>query len=824
MRAKSPTVESREPSAECLRRAWPSTFDPRPSTIGLALWILLALVLLLSCSIPAAWSQTATVVNNLPRTTTLSPTNIFVVLQSPNQTNGLKGISGSNLVEGLKTFPNWTAAGQGATNNSATNSSKFGLFDQLSGGVFRFFGLEQGSNSVLYFNGSNVVVNSSASGAGGGNFILTQDGFGTNTTLYGARLSTNSYGTNFTAVGWLVVGGNVTNVGTITNTGIMYGETMSSLLYSFIQVASGSNAASGRFLAFGEDNTWDSVILEQGESQTDGFPLVIHNSAIDLARHLNVSNHVTIKSNLIVRGGQTNQGAVGIAGGLYANNLTIADYAQIGQDVIIGNSVAVDGEGQFNGPFAIKTIKFITGTGSPEGAATADVQSLYFQTNQTSAIGLWLKTNGVGNTGWWPLTPGAGGAGEANVNGEVSVTNATRFGLVNSKAGVTNLLRSIEPKYGLKGTNEGGTNISLAIDPAVVASQPDLTSSSNFVFAWATAVSNLVNTKQHGSADLTNWTDTATVEASGQVTIGGRVLPAANNSYDLGTSGAIWNDIFANTLSANQLVESFAEIIAGTYLRASNQVITPLLQVAAVSNDTKTVGSNLHVNGTNATWRYVGHIDATIVYTNLQLNTPVDLEILPTNAGLTAGWAITFNVPAAAWPDGEAPTISTNGGPTIIRLVKVSSTQTNAWLVSTPSFSFQPGWGLSAITNFITRTVTTVATNRPAGIATNATSVTVGFSDAENVQIYNAWFHLTTNLVVSPTNLIVGRTICVRFDTNALTYDVVVTNTAANRVNWNFNVSTNGSTSFTKTNTMRARLYLTAETNGVLSAELGYYR
>lgn len=74
-----------------------------------------------------------------------------------------------------------------------------------------------------------------------------------------------------------------------------------------------------------------------------------------------------------------------------------------------------------------------------------------------------------------------GGSGEANVNGEVSLTNDTMFGLINGKAGITNLLRSIAARNGLVGTNESGTNISLAIDPAIVASQANLTAASNAV-------------------------------------------------------------------------------------------------------------------------------------------------------------------------------------------------------------------------------------------------------------------------------------------------------------------------------------------------------
>lgn len=156
-------------------------------------------------------------------------------------------------------------------------------------------------------------------------------------------------------------------------------------------------------------------------------------------------------------------------------------------------------------------------------------------------------------------------------------------------------------------------------------------------------------------------------------------------------------------------------------------------------------------------------------------------------------------------------------------IVERHGTTTNITILS-GGLEIIPGWGFATPTNFGTRQISLTLTNRAASIATNATSVTVDFGDVANLNIYNAWFHLTTNLVVSPTNLVVGRTMEVYFATNSLTYDVVVTNTAANPVKWNFNFPTNGSTGFTKTNSMAARLFLTPETNGTITAEAGYYR
>lgn len=57
--------------------------------------------------------------------------------------------------------------------------------------------------------------------------------------------------------------------------------------------------------------------------------------------------------------------------------------------------------------------------------------------------------------------PGIAGSGEANVNGEVSVTNATTMGLVYGKASLTNQLRSLRAGLNIVLTNEG-TNITIA--------------------------------------------------------------------------------------------------------------------------------------------------------------------------------------------------------------------------------------------------------------------------------------------------------------------------------------------------------------------------
>lgn len=48
----------------------------------------------------------------------------------------------------------------------------------------------------------------------------------------------------------------------------------------------------------------------------------------------------------------------------------------------------------------ILIIKSQTGTGTPEGAVTAIVGSLFVRTDGTSSTTLYAKTSGTGNTGW----------------------------------------------------------------------------------------------------------------------------------------------------------------------------------------------------------------------------------------------------------------------------------------------------------------------------------------------------------------------------------------------------------------------------------------
>lgn len=174
------------------------------------------------------------------------------------------------------------------------------------------------------------------------------------------------------------------------------------------------------------------------------------------------------------------------------------------------------------------------------------------------------------------------GSGEANVNGEVSVTNATMFGLVNGKAGVTNLLRSIAARNGLVGTNESGTNISLAIDPAVVASQANITAMSNTLVTVDLGKVDELNgvatnlTIYTGSPGLTIWQLPGAATNSWQVmrTNGGFPIAFVSSNDVLNASNAYFRGKFTNVAPVH--LESFLYV---TGAQTNNSGIT-------IENDT----------------------------------------------------------------------------------------------------------------------------------------------------------------------------------------------------------------------------------------------
>lgn len=125
------------------------------------------------------------------------------------------------------------------------------------------------------------------------------------------------------------------------------------------------------------------------------------------------------------------------------------------------------------------------------------------------------------------------------------------------------------------------------------------------------------------------------------------------------------------------------------------------------------------------------------------------------------------------------------------------------------------------ITNYVTSLIGW-GTNRSDTIPTNATTYNIDFSGV--YQHYDVPILMTTNLVLSPTNLVQGRELWVFLSADNGNYDVTVTNAAATPIHWNFNGATNGSTSFTVTNGMKAELAIMVRSNNIVHAVYGHYR
>lgn len=177
-----------------------------------------------------------------------------------------------------------------------------------------------------------------------------------------------------------------------------------------------------------------------------------------------VSNNSGSATNLTLTGGASVSGNLAVSGGDISTDqaLVVSGTADITGSATVGGNLRSDGELQIGN----KRIKLTIGNGSPEGALTANPQSMYLNTNQTAGIGFYLKTNGTGNTGWWLLTPGSGGGG-----GSGDVTAASNFGTDNV------LVRS-------DGTSKGVQSSSATLDDSGNLSVASLTASDGGVASY----------------------------------------------------------------------------------------------------------------------------------------------------------------------------------------------------------------------------------------------------------------------------------------------------------------------------------------------------
>jgi len=138
------------------------------------------------------------------------------------------------------------------------------------------------------------------------------------------------------------------------------------------------------------------------------------------------------------------------------------------------------------------------------------------------------------------------GSGEANVNGEVAVTNAAVMGLVFGKAGITNLLRSLQGGNFVILTNQG-TNIIVAVDVTLTNGLATIA----FVYAIGANDTNYVNSR---AVNLTNAVNSFSVALSNLCyTIGAN---GTNFAYSIGANDT--NYVNSRAVNLTNAVNSFS--------------------------------------------------------------------------------------------------------------------------------------------------------------------------------------------------------------------------------------------------------------------------
>ncbi len=113
-------------------------------------------------------------------------------------------------------------------------------------------------------------------------------------------------------------------------------------------------------------------------------------------------------------------------------------------------------------------------------------------------------------------------------------------------------------------------------------------------------------------------------------------------------------------------------------------------------------------------------------------------------------------------------------------------------------------------------------TNRVWVIGNGSTTYMLDFSQPQD------WYDVAnalagTNLVLCPTNLVPGRELWVFFSATN-NYTVTVSNLAGTAIHWALNCTTNGTTSFTVTNGLKAELALLCRASNVIHAVYGHVR
>jgi hypothetical protein len=180
-------------------------------------------------------------------------------------------------------------------------------------------------------------------------------------------------------------------------------------------------------------------------------------------------------------------------------------------------------------------VQDLTGSGSPEGAVTADVGSIYRRTNGGSSTSVYIKESGSGNTGWTALG-GAGGSLSDGDKGDITVSSSGAQWDVDSGAVLLNEI----------GTPGGNTAVAMGTTTATFTTGTGTSSTNIWRFIDTTgngsATGYLFGVESIGTSTIKPFrvlAQTSSVaidtDSAGRVGLGGAV---GSNRVQLGGTGA----------------------------------------------------------------------------------------------------------------------------------------------------------------------------------------------------------------------------------------------------------------------------------------------
>lgn len=401
---------------------------------------------------------------------------------------------------------------------STTNATSKPLTNSYANGVLTLFGLEQGANITLTPNGSNIVI--ATSGVVGEANVNGEVSL-TNASMFGwvfDKVGITNRLRSVAARNGLVATNESTNISFAIDPAIVASQAnLTTASNQVLALQVWTNNTAGWTHSYRLINPSNFIIGPNGEIMngmfTTQFWSVVKGKNIATNHQALVSfvdyNRETDIDPLQIYVASSN----GVyESGFFYNNAGTTGRISVGTDTNgnnLGETILRSGDS------SLVAIQHSHHDGTINGAIDFTLDGLgNLSTIRGVGSYLWpaahgngaLTNDGAGNLGWWPPT---GGSGEVNVNGEVSVTNATRMGWVYDKQGVTNRLRSIMGGSGILLTNEG-TNIMVAFDPSIT-NVAQITNWINFRQPANEVLSNLVGTV---ARNVTNVVSLSTTNAT----------------------------------------------------------------------------------------------------------------------------------------------------------------------------------------------------------------------------------------------------------------------------------------------------------------------